>query len=220
MSGLLKMAENSKRGASLLCDVAKIPEQRREGFLIEAKHLIYETWRNSQARDLKKWISQEEMRAIKDIEAGVRIAYGAIQSLPKERLEYLQHLLRDATPYWPSDNSIVWKDALLAMVAACARISGKSPRVSPRSGPRPGRPPKSSTKETYPLQTFIKRLARIVKANGGHLTLYRQERRGTWIDALVQLAPLLPAGLVPNRPSLSLIETTQAQVNSEKELPF
>jgi hypothetical protein len=54
MSGLLKMAENSKRGASLLCDVAKIPEQRRERFLIEAKHLIYETWRNSQARDLKK----------------------------------------------------------------------------------------------------------------------------------------------------------------------
>jgi hypothetical protein len=208
----------SKRGGPLICKLAKIPEHHRKDFIREAEELIYKTWSRSSTRDLKNWISCEELRAIEDLEAGVRKAYGAIQALPKERLCTLQSLLLDATPYWPAGTNLAWNDALLAMVAACARISGRNPQFGPKRGR--GRPPKSSTKESYPLQNFIKWLARIVRRNEGVLTLYRQEERGTWVDVLAQLTPLLPAGFIPNKLSLSMIETIQAQVNSERRFPF
>jgi hypothetical protein len=55
------------------------------------------------------------------------------------------------------------------------------------------------------FRVFVIRLLRHVRAAGGHLTLDKNTRTGTLVDALCLLRPHLPPGTIPNAPSMSVL---------------
>jgi len=55
------------------------------------------------------------------------------------------------------------------------------------------------------FRIFVIRLLRHVRAAGGHLTLDKNTKTGTLIDALNLLRPHLPSGTIPNALSMSIL---------------
>jgi len=102
---------------------------------------------------------------------------------------------------WVQDVCNRWPDLLLI---ALSEMTGGKPFIAPAKGRR--RPKGAAA--NWQLQKFVRLLWRTADLYGG--SLYADHKRpdgGTMIKALHLLAPLLPAGFIPNIPPTATIES-------------
>jgi hypothetical protein len=208
--------DRSKAGAKLLADRAGIPELYKNRFIEKVVHYL----RHAQLQ--KKYsiagFSDAERNSVLEVEVALRKALKIILGFPQPHIFF--HVDRPTKPLsaeerarkdvtWEnvlSQKVVIWKDVLTTMVAHLADFTGKSPRVV--AGPKKrGRSKGARTQHSYQLRRLIWNLALAVEEGHGELTLYRENKSGTWIDALNDLRPLMP-GIIPNANEglLSMIE--------------
>jgi hypothetical protein len=205
--------DEARDGATLLCDLARVPSQHRQHFNDKMTEGLVHIWVLA-LQNIKTWAPQEA-RAFNNLENGLRTALRAAQAMPAGKLKRLEE---GAPPPAPEH----WLDALVAMVAACTFVSGKA-FLSRRSATahRRGRPRDASTQAIYIFRTLIEEIANTVKNHDGKLTLTRATETGTWIDALNKLRPHLPGRVIPKKLPLPTIEKIQGRVNSgDYYIPF
>ena len=179
----------AERAAEALVDLARVPSAGREQFREEISDLVCETIQDYCVRGAKL------SKAYADLERSIRAAWVATNKLTKGERDYLEHAMEESALYLQG-----WRHTLSIMVRACTRLTGKNPYSGGARGRRKG------DIKDYPLKSFVTGLAVTFMGTGGHLTLDVKGQRGTWVEALNTLRPLLPNGFIPTAPPLSTIE--------------
>jgi hypothetical protein len=194
------------QAAAVLRDLARVPSAGREQFREEISDLVYES--------IEDWCHRgaKLSKAYLDLERSIRAAYVATNKLTKGEMDYLEHAMQEQWRSMARPNSragraislmigaLGWRHTLSGMVKTCTRLTGKNPYPNGSRGRRSG------DITDYPLRSFITGLAVTFMDTGGHLTLDVKGQRGTWVEALNMLRPLLPKGFIPIAPPLSTIE--------------
>jgi hypothetical protein len=189
-----RITKCAEAAAEALINFAQIPPINHVRFREEATDLAYRVSLGCLTRRGFK-----PSRAFLEAERGLRIAFAASKRLMEREHVSLNFYIRHQALFLIDHD---WNDALRSMVVACARLTGKSPVVTAGKG----RGRRKGDIKDYPLKAFVCALVRLVRDNGGTLTLDVKGRRGTWIKALDMLRPLMPANLIPATPPLSTIE--------------
>jgi hypothetical protein len=189
--------------AAMLVELARVPAEHREQFMNEAaaavRHLLRcRSWRSARAAT-----EHLDAKDFAELERGLRIAHGAYGRLTAIQTELLDNILaRDLT---------TWADTLYSMLIACTALTGSSLSIKPAQG----RGRRKNDVSDPLFQDLVRRIAEVVRANGGHLTLDAKAKRGTWVEALNALRSKLPVGVIKQILPLSTIERLVAAVNRE-----
>jgi hypothetical protein len=168
-----------------LIRLAKIPSTKLEGFCLAVQRL-FKTMRSDAEHS-----AHFSDAALLEVDRRLRAAQDAIMELnEKQRLQIGSLLPRS------SDEDVKnWVTWIPTVLRAITMLTLDEPYQVGQSKPKKGRPKEEN------LHPLIEDLLRIARAHGGKFTLSEGDRnraRGTIVDALHLLRPVLPPGLVPD----------------------
>jgi hypothetical protein len=189
-----------------LAELARVPEEKRDGFLLSLFRAVIDVWehhdsRNMMAVALKKneVLSEVLSRAI----GALRATRQALTDLDDASLRLRSHEggLADSL-FWGKLREITadieqGADSFFRWVEE--ETDPPLPRAH-RRGRRPG------TVKNRRFRHFLRELRRAAKAHGGSLGLQKNVRKGALLEAIEIVAPHLPAGFVPKRLSASTLQ--------------
>jgi hypothetical protein len=178
-----------------LADLARVPERARNRFFDYVINILFDA--------LENYFWNREAASRLDGNAALTRAMGALRSA-RQALAELDAQHREAL-WWPIAEVESGIDMFCEMVG-----STETARPRPR---RQGRPT-GAVKDSV-FQVLCESLLQAAETAGGKLTLQKNAKRGTLIDALDMLAPHLPDGLVPAALPLSTLERIAARARAE-----
>jgi hypothetical protein len=186
-----------------LAELARVPEENRNGFWLTVFDAMIEAWEHDASRKLALSLNQNEVLS-RAVDA-LRVARQALGDLDEERkkkmVSYELGGLAEAQFWW----------SLPLLTAAIEQgmdkffeWTGKAtepprPRVH-RRGRRPG------TVKNPTFRVFLRKLSNAAKAHGGRLGLQKNISEGALLEAIEIVAPHLPEGFVPKRRSASTLQ--------------
>jgi hypothetical protein len=185
-----------------LAEVARVPEENRDGFWLAVFGAVLDAWEHDDSRKMALALKQNEVlsRAI----VALRAARQALADLDEE-----------CKKVGPSGrgglaDSFVW-GTLQELTAEIqqgmdrffewTQEATEPPRPrAHRRGRRPG------TVKNRRFRVFLRKLTNAAKAYGGRLGLQKNIRKGALLEAIKIVAPHLPDGFVPKSLSASTLQ--------------
>jgi hypothetical protein len=185
-----------------LAELARVPEEKRDGFLLSLFSAVIDVWEHNDSRNMvavalkKNEVLSRAIGALKATRqalADLDDAYPFKRSRPSGLAESL---------FWGRLHELTAEieqgvDRFFAWVAE--ETEPPRPRAH-RRGRRPG------TVKNRRFRVFLRKLRDAAKAYGGRLGLQKNTPEGALLEAIDILAPHLPDGFVPKRLSASTLQ--------------
>jgi hypothetical protein len=182
-----------------LADLARIPkiEVARRYFTDGLLNLMFDAWERDDARLATSRLGTINPKLSKAVDV-LRSAKQALADLDKKDREGL---------WWPIVEIERGIDRFLELMI------GETEQVRPRTYAR-GR--RSGTIKNPTFRIFLRGLVKCAVASGGRLTLEKNIRKGTLIDAIDMLAPYLPDGFVPESLPFSTLQRIKSSLTQRR----
>jgi hypothetical protein len=185
-----------------LAELARVPEENRDGFWLAVFGAVLDAWEHDASRKMAVSLNQNEVLS-RAIDA-LRVARQALADLDEEckkvgpigRGGLAEALFWGRLPELTAeieqgmDGFFVW-----------VQEDMEAPR---RRVHRSGRPP--GTVKNRRFRVFLRELRRAAKVFGGRLGLQKNIQKGALLEAIKIVAPHLPEGFVPKRLSASTLQ--------------
>jgi hypothetical protein len=184
---------------SQLAELARVPEENRDKFLLAVFEAVIEAWEHNASREMAASFIQNEvlLRAINSL----RVARQALADLDEEckkvgpigrrglgESQRLPELIADIEQ--GMDRFFKW---------TLEETESPRPRAH-RRGRRPG------TAKNRRFRVFVRTLTNAAKACGGRLGLQKNIPKGALLEAIKIVTPHLPNGFVPKSVSASTLQ--------------
>jgi hypothetical protein len=186
-----------------LAELARVPEENREGFWLAVFDAMIEAWEHDASRELALSLNQNEVLS-RAVEA-LRAARQALADLDEERKKKVVSNrlggLAEAQFWWSLPKLIAAIEQGMDKFFEWTGEATEPPRPrARRRGRRPG------TVKNPSFRVFLRKLSDAAKAHGGRLGLQKNIPKGALLEAIKIVAPHLPDGFVPKRLSASTLQ--------------
>jgi hypothetical protein len=188
---------------SRLADLARVPEENRDGFLLAVFEAVIEAWEHNASREIAASLNQNEVlsRAI----GALRAARQALADLNEEGDWKVESNrlggLADAQFWWRLSELTAAIEQGMDRFFEWTRDETEPPR--PRAHLR-GR--RRGTVKNPRFRDFVWKLTIAAKHYGGRLGLQKNIRKGALLEAIKIVARHLPNGFVPKHLSASTLQ--------------
>jgi hypothetical protein len=174
-----------------LAELARVPEEKRERFLLALFSAVIDVWEHDSSRNMVAALKENE--ALSRATGVLRVARQALADLDDEYKKLRPRGLAEASVLGRLQEvtSEIEQGMVSFFTLMAEEIAPPRPRVH-RRGRRPG------TLENPRLRHFLRELRRAANAHGGRLGLQKNLEKGTLLEAIEIVAPHLPAGFVPS----------------------
>jgi hypothetical protein len=190
-----------------LAELARVPEENRNGFWLAVFDAVIDAWEHDASRKMAVSLNQNEVLS-RAIDA-LRVARHALADLDEEckkgrpsgRGE--RGGLAESSFWWslPELTADIERGMDRFFVWTGEETEPPRPRAH-RRGRRPG------TAKNRRFRGFLRKLRNAAKAYGGRLGLQKNVRKGALLEAIEIVAPHLPDGFVPKPMSTSTLQRT------------
>jgi hypothetical protein len=192
--GLLRVDMPSK-----LADLARVPEENRDGFLLAVFEAVIEAWEHDASREMAVSFIQNEVlsRTI----GALRVARQALADLDEEckKVGPIGRLGLGESQRLPELTADIDQAIDRFFKWTLEETEWPRPRAH-RRGRRPG------TVKNRRFRDFVWKLTIAAKHYGGRLGLQKNIRKGALLEAIKIVAPHLPNGFVPKPLSASTLQ--------------
>jgi hypothetical protein len=185
-----------------LAEVARVPEENRDGFWLAVFGAVLDAWEHDDSRKMALALKQNEVlsRAI----VALRAARQALADLDQECKKIGpsgRGGLAEAQFWWSLPELIAAIEHGMDRFFEWTLEATEPPRPrAHRRGRRPG------TVKNRRFRVFLRKLTNAAKAYGGRLGLQKNIPKGALLEAIEIVAPHLPEGFVPKRLSASTLQ--------------
>jgi hypothetical protein len=185
-----------------LAELARVPEENRNGFWLAVFEAVIEAWEHDASREMVREmaVSLNQNKVLSRAVDALRAARQALADLDEECKVSGRGGLGEAQ-FWSLPQLTAAIEQGMDKFFEWTGEATEPPR--PRAH-RSGRP--LGTVESPKFRVFVRELRRAAKAYGGRLGLQKNIKRGALLDAINLLAPHLPDGFVPKRLSASTLQ--------------
>ena len=185
-----------------LAELARVPEENRDGFLLAVFAAVIDAWEHDARRKMAMSLNQNEVlsRAV----GALRDARQALSDLDEE-CKKVGPLgrggLGESQFWWRLPNLTAAIEQEMDRFFEWTRAETEPPR--PRAHRR-GR--RQGTVKNPSFRVFLRELRCAAKFFGGRLGLQKNMEKGALLEAIKIVAPHLPDGFVPKRLSASTLQ--------------
>jgi hypothetical protein len=185
-----------------LAEVARVPEENRDGFWLAVFAAVLDAWEHDDWRKMALSLNQNEVlsRAI-DALRDAREALADLDEECKKVGPSGRGGLAESQFWWrlPELTAAIEQEMDRFFEWTGAETEPPRPRAH-RSGRRPG------TVKNRRFRVFLRKLTNAAKAYGGRLGLQKNIPEGALLEAIEIVAPHLPDGFVPKSLSASTLQ--------------
>jgi hypothetical protein len=185
-----------------LAELARVPEESRDGFWLELFDAMIEAWEHDASRGLALSLNQNEVLS-RAVEA-LRAARQALADLDEECKKVGpsgRGGLAESQFWWSLPQLTAAIEQGMDKFFEWTGEATEPPR--PRAHRR-GR--RRGTVKNPSFRVFLRKLSNAAKAHGGRLGLQKNIPEGALLEAIEIVAPHLPEGFVPKRLSASTLQ--------------
>jgi len=186
-----------------LAELARVPEENRNGFWLAVFGAVLDAWEHDANR--KMAVARKQNEALSRAIHALKVARQALAELDEEceRVGPIERSvgLGELGFWWELPKLTAEIEQGVDRFFEWTEEETEPPR--PRAH-RSGRP--LGTVESPKFRVFVRELRRAAKAYGGRLGLQKNFKKGALLDAIKLLAPHLPDGFVPKRLSASTLQ--------------
>ena len=185
-----------------LAELARVPEENRDGFLLAVFDAVIDAWEHDAGRKMAVSLNQNEV--LSRATDALRAARQALADLDEE-CKKVGPLGRGGlveSQFWrnlPKLTAAIEQEMDRFFEWTGEETELPRPRAH-RRGRRPG------TVENPRFRVFIRKLRHAAKDHGGRLGLQKNTPKGALLKAIEIVAPHLPDGFVPKRRSASTLQ--------------
>ena len=186
-----------------LAELARVPEENRDGFWLAVFDAVIDVWEHDFSR--KMAVARKQNEALSQAIDALKAARQALADLDEE-CESVGPIERGGG----LSESLFWSELRKLTAELEQRVDGffawvqeetEPPRPrAHRKGRRPG------TVKNRRFRVFLRKLRNAAKAYGGRLGLQKNIKKGALLEAIDILAPHLPNGFVPKSLSASTLQ--------------
>ena len=186
-----------------LAELARVPEENRNGFWLAVFDAMIEAWEHDASRGLALSLNQNKVLS-RAVDA-LRVARQALADLDEERkkkmVSYKLGGLVEAQFWWTLPQLTAAIEQGMDKFFEWTGEATEPPRPrAHRRGRRPG------TVKNPSFRVFLRKLRNAAKAYGGRLGLQKNIPEGALLEAIKIVAPHLPNGFVPKSLSASTLQ--------------
>jgi hypothetical protein len=186
-----------------LAELARVPEENRDGFWLAVFEAVIEAWEHDASREMAVSLNQNKVLS-RAVDA-LRAARQALADLDEECKKKVESNrlggLVEAQFWWrlPELTGAIEQEMDRFFKWTWDETEPPRPRTH-RRGRRQG------TVKNPRFRVFLRKLSNAAKAHGGRLGLQKNIPKGALLEAIEIVAPHLPEGFVPKRLSASTLQ--------------